>query len=120
MATSLVVTVIGEDKPGLVEALSSTVTAHDGSWLESRMSHMAGKFAGIVRVEVPEAAVDRLLAAFADLQSEGLRVVAEPGAADPTPAGRLQQVSRLHKAAHLRHGARHLPDARIPAKMVRH
>jgi glycine cleavage system regulatory protein len=87
MATSLVVTVIGEDKPGLVEALSSTVTAHDGNWLESRMSHMAGKFAGIVRVEVPEAAVDRLLAAFADLQSEGLRVAAEPGAAAPVPAG---------------------------------
>jgi glycine cleavage system regulatory protein len=86
MPTSLVVTVIGEDKPGLVEALSSTVAAHDGNWLESRMSHMAGKFAGIVRVEVPEASLDALVEALGGLDSAGLRVIAEPSPGGTAPA----------------------------------
>ena len=55
MGTFLVLTVIGEDRPGLVEALSETVAVHGGNWLESRMAHLAGRFAGLARVEVPPA-----------------------------------------------------------------
>ncbi|MGB4246421.1 MAG: ACT domain-containing protein, partial [Pseudohongiellaceae bacterium] len=49
MATYLVLTIIGDDKPGLVELLSETIARHSGNWLESNMSHLAGKFAGILR-----------------------------------------------------------------------
>lgn len=87
MAISLVLTVIGEDKPGLVEALSRTVTANGANWLESRMSHMAGKFAGIVRVSVPEENADALGRALAGLEGEGLKVVAEPGVAEDPGRG---------------------------------
>ena len=52
METYLVLTVIGDDRPGLVEALAETIAAHEGNWLESRMSHLAGKFAGLLRVSV--------------------------------------------------------------------
>ena len=52
MNTSLVMTVIGSDRPGLVESISEVVGRHGGNWLESRMSHMAGHFAGILRVEI--------------------------------------------------------------------
>jgi len=77
MTTFLVLTVIGEDKPGLVETLSRTVTERGGNWLECRMSRMAGKFAGIVRVSAPEAAVDGLIAALDELEVQGLRVGCE-------------------------------------------
>ncbi len=100
MATSLVLTVIGEDKPGLVELLSSTVTTHDGNWLESRMSHMAGKFAGIVRVEIPESSVAAFTAALASLAARGLKVTAEPTAtataAVSHPALRLEVIGTDH------------------------
>ena len=52
MPKPLVFTFVGADKPGLVEKLSQTVAAHGGNWLESRMSELAGQFAGIVKVEV--------------------------------------------------------------------
>ncbi|NIM63004.1 MAG: glycine cleavage system protein R, partial [Acidobacteria bacterium] len=52
MSISLVLTVNGPDRPGLVEALSQTVAKHQGSWLESRMARLAGHFAGILRVSV--------------------------------------------------------------------
>ena len=52
MKASIVLTVIGPDRPGLVEALSETVAKHGGNWEEGRMSHLDGHFAGLLRVVV--------------------------------------------------------------------
>ncbi|HJX64868.1 MAG TPA: ACT domain-containing protein [Polyangia bacterium] len=84
--TDLVLTLIGPDRPGLVEAVAEVIAGHGGNWLESRMAHLAGKFAGILRVEVPAAQVLPLSAALAALQERGLRVVAEPSAGSEQPA----------------------------------
>jgi glycine cleavage system regulatory protein len=80
--TSLVLTVLGEDRPGLVESLSQAVAAHEGNWLESRMARLDGKFAGILRANVPEANADALTNALRGLESQGLRVVIERSTAD--------------------------------------
>jgi glycine cleavage system regulatory protein len=77
MTVSLILTVIGEDKPGLVELLSQTVAEHDGNWLESRMSRMAGRFAGILRASVPRARAEELMRSLEDLEAKGLRVLVE-------------------------------------------
>jgi glycine cleavage system regulatory protein len=71
MSTYLVLTVIGNDRPGLVEELSTAISAHQGNWLEASMSRLAGQFAGIVRVALPATQVALLqgtLRAFADLK----------------------------------------------------
>jgi glycine cleavage system regulatory protein len=62
MKCYLIMTVLGADRPGLVSSLAETVAKHGGNWLESRMARLAGQFAGIVRIECPESAVDELLA----------------------------------------------------------
>jgi glycine cleavage system regulatory protein len=67
-------TVIGPDRPGLVEALSHAIASHQGSWLESRMARLAGQFAGILRVGVPEEYVEALTQALQSLGPEGLQV----------------------------------------------
>lgn len=54
MQHSLVFTFICNDKPGIVDQLSTLVAAQGGSWQESRMAKMAGKFTGIVQVSVGE------------------------------------------------------------------
>ncbi len=69
-------TVLGPDRPGLVRALSDTVASHGGNWLESRMSRLAGQFAGIVRVECHAANAERLVTALEALGAEGLTVQA--------------------------------------------
>jgi glycine cleavage system regulatory protein len=74
VSTSLVLTVIGPDRPGLVESLSQVVASHQGSWLESRMARLAGQFAGILRTSVPEEQVDALTQALQLLESAGLHV----------------------------------------------
>jgi glycine cleavage system regulatory protein len=87
--TDLVLTLIGADRPGLVEAVADVVANNGGNWLESRMAHLAGKFAGILRVEVPSEKAQAVLAALADLEARGLKVVGEAaGASDATAPGR--------------------------------
>jgi glycine cleavage system regulatory protein len=75
MSKPLVFTFVGADKPGLVEKLSQTVAAHGGNWLESRMSELAGQFAGIVKVEVNKEQVAALRAALLALSEQQLSVV---------------------------------------------
>ena len=75
MSVNLILTAIGDDRPGLVESLATAISTHEGNWLESSMSQLAGKFAGILRVSVPEAQSEALIQALKALPS--LRVTAE-------------------------------------------
>jgi glycine cleavage system regulatory protein len=76
MQTFLVLTVIGEDKPGLVESIAQVIMDNSGNWLESSMSQLAGKFAGILRVSVKNEKADNLVSALNNL-SQNLKVVIE-------------------------------------------
>ena len=76
MQTFLVLTVIGEDKPGLVESIARVIMDNSGNWLESSMSQLAGKFAGILRVSVKNEKADNLVSALSNL-SQNLKVVIE-------------------------------------------
>jgi glycine cleavage system regulatory protein len=76
MAT-FILTVVGDDRPGLVSALSTPIKAHDASWERSQMSRLAGKFAGIVVVSVADERLDALLADLGALKAEGLQVTLE-------------------------------------------
>jgi len=50
----LVITILGKDRPGLVENISSVVLKNHGNWLSSNLSHLVGHFAGIIQLEVAE------------------------------------------------------------------
>ncbi|GAA2471447.1 glycine cleavage system protein R [Terrabacter carboxydivorans] len=90
----LVLTVIGDDRAGLVSALADVVTAHDGNWEDSQLAELAGKFAGIVVVGVPAERVESLTSALRELDGL-LEVTSHPGAegvggvADDADAQRL-------------------------------
>ncbi|GAA2155689.1 glycine cleavage system protein R [Nocardioides koreensis] len=76
MAT-FILTVIGDDRPGLVSAISAPINAHGASWERSQMSRLAGKFAGIVLVTVDDDRHDALVADLTALEAEGLQVALE-------------------------------------------
>ena len=82
MTSSLVLTVIGDDRPGLVESLAVVIAENSGSWLESSMSQLAGKFAGILKVSVDDASLDQLELALGSLR--GLKLVIERVMTDET------------------------------------
>jgi len=75
----LVLTVFAPDKPGQVERIAQCIAEHGGNWLESRMAHMAGQFAGILRVSVPAENRQALVGALEDLSTHGIRVLVGEG-----------------------------------------
>src|SRR5438874_9531350 len=75
MNISLVITVIGPDRPGIVRTLADCGRAFDANWAESRMASLAGQFAGIVRWEVAAEKAESMAAALRDLEASGLRIV---------------------------------------------
>lgn len=109
MMTSIVLTVIGQDKPGLVSAISQRITAAGGNWLDSRMANLAGKFAGLLLVSVPREKTEALIASLQTLGQQGLRVVIEEGINEAASGGRML---KLELTGHDRPGiVRDISDA---------
>jgi glycine cleavage system regulatory protein len=73
----LTLTIIADDCPGIIEKVAAVVTSNGGNWLESNMSRLAGKFAGILLVDITEDKQAGLLAALETLGSQGIRVSGE-------------------------------------------
>jgi glycine cleavage system regulatory protein len=86
MKSYLVMTVLGNDRPGLVSSLADTVASHGGNWLESRMARLAGQFAGIVRIECPSETADALINELQTPGNSGLTILAvRQQAQEPLP-----------------------------------
>ncbi len=81
----LVLTVVGDDRPGLVNALAERVAAHGGNWERSELAELAGAFAGIVLVSVPDERQSELATALRSLDGM-LRVTAHGGRAESEAA----------------------------------
>lgn len=78
--TTLILTVAGDDRAGLVAALSRTIADHGGNWEHSQLAELAGTFAGVVQISVPDPRADELRSALAGL--DGMLTVAVRVGAD--------------------------------------
>jgi glycine cleavage system regulatory protein/folate-dependent phosphoribosylglycinamide formyltransferase PurN len=88
VGTSLIVTAIGSDRPGIVSLLSDRAQGFGANWAGSRMTNLAGQFAGMVHFEVPAQNAEPLMQSLRALESSGLRVVIAKVETPPAPAGR--------------------------------
>lgn len=98
MNTLLVMTVLAQDHPGLVDALASTIARHGGNWLESRMAHLGGQFAGILRVAVPQKDEPALAESLIRLKQRGITVAfhndSVPGPAQAAATATLELIGQ--------------------------
>jgi len=74
MNTDVIISFMAEDRPGLLNQLADTVKQKQGSWLESRLAHLAGKFTGIIRVSIPKEYQDDLVQALQGLSNLSIMV----------------------------------------------
>src|SRR6266851_6013313 len=88
MLLSLVMTVIGEDHPGLVKTVAGIVADQGGNWLESRMARLGGQFAGVLRVQIPAEKEAALVRSLKHLESEGLTIVVHSDRPQPEESER--------------------------------
>ncbi len=83
----LALTIITDDRTGVVDSLAATIRKNHGNWLESSMSRLAGKFAGILLVSVADDNRDALVTALLALNQSGLRINVETADAVDRPEG---------------------------------
>ena len=102
MITSLVVTVVGPDRPGIVSLLSAKAQGFGANWAGSRMASLAGQFAGMVHFEVPPEHAQALSDALMALESTDLKIHIARSDAAQAPEGR--RVVRLEVVGHDRPG----------------
>lgn len=108
MAKTLVLTFVADDRPGIVDRLSEIVSEAGGNWLESRMAHLAEKFAGIVMIEIPAGKIAGLQKTLEILENEGFHLTVEEAKAEAAQAGPLynldlvgpDQSGILHEITH--------------------
>lgn len=76
---TIVITMVGNDKPGLIDSIANIINGANGSWQASSFAHMAGHFAGFAEILISEDSEQELLAQLTehpDLKitlSEGLQ-----------------------------------------------
>lgn len=80
----LVLTLVGDDRAGLVQKLADVIAAHSGNWERSELAELAGAFAGIVLVEVGDDHRDALVAGLQELEGL-LHITPYSGTAPATP-----------------------------------
>ena len=80
---SLILSVIGSDRPGLTEALAAAVLSASGNWLESHLSRLGGLYVGSVLVEIEADKADALRAAARAVDAQGLEVRIAPAGEGP-------------------------------------
>jgi glycine cleavage system regulatory protein len=74
----MILSAIGNDRPGLTQALAEAVLGAGGNWLESHLSHLGGQYVGAVLVEIAPDRVGALEAAARAVDAEGLHVKVIP------------------------------------------
>ena len=77
MAKHWILTVLSEDKPGVVNQLAAIISKNGGNWLESQLSQLAGKFAGVVHFTTSCADIAMLKSEFSALRTRGIDVQIE-------------------------------------------
>ena len=90
----LVLTVVGDDRAGLVNALAQKVSEAGANWEQSELAELAGAFAGIVLVRVDDARVDEFVASLQPLEGM-LKVAVHAGTKAATPAPRTLHITVL-------------------------
>ncbi|OKL44292.1 glycine cleavage system protein R [Pseudovibrio exalbescens] len=74
MNKELILTVLADDRPGLVGLLSAKIADHGASWIDSSLSRLGGHFAGILRVSVAPDKERDLIEDIASLTDQGLTI----------------------------------------------
>ncbi|GAG97937.1 unnamed protein product [marine sediment metagenome] len=77
MNTTIVLSILSDDHPGIVKSLSRLLSSHGGNWTESSMLSLAGKFAGVLLASLPGEEADAFIEGLGALEKEGMQIIAQ-------------------------------------------
>lgn len=70
----VVITLLSEDKPGIVKQVADIISQAGGNWLDSRMAKLAGQFAGILKVSIAQEKLQSLRDGLLHLEQHGINL----------------------------------------------
>ena len=85
----IVLTLLSDDKPGVVQTVADTIATAGGNWSESRMSQLAGKFAGILKVSIDDGKIDALSQSLEALSTSGIQVLIDRSQINTSTSGKM-------------------------------
>ncbi len=85
----IIVMAVGEDRPGLTQALADAIVAAEGNWLESHFARLGGQYVGSVLVELPAHALPALEQAASGMSESGFHITIEPANESAADQGQL-------------------------------
>ncbi len=91
----IVVTLLGSDRPGLVESIATHVRNLGGNWTDSRLCRLGGQFAGILRISLPADRLTEWDTAVASLRERGMEINQTRNDSTPTTPGRTARFELL-------------------------
>ena len=103
MRAYLVVSAIGQDRPGIVDEVSAFVFAHQCNVEDSRMAVLGGDFALIMLVSGPDSDVDKLKAHLPELEEKSSLTVVSRSAKSPLAPRAVSAVPYALKAVGMDH-----------------
>lgn len=74
MQNKFLLTVVGEDRPGIVARLTEVLVKHEANLEESRMAILGDEFAAIVLISVSDNKLDNLKKELSSLEKEGIQI----------------------------------------------
>lgn len=90
MQSHLLLSISSEDKPGVIEAISTQVEQCGGNWLESRLAHLSGRFVGVVRVAIDNSKKEELATNLLKLELDGININIDTPIESDKPKPRTQ------------------------------
>lgn len=70
----IIISFISQDRPGIVDQISSVVKLHHGNWQTSSLHHLSGLFAGIVEIAASEENYESLISALRNLPDLNIQI----------------------------------------------
>jgi len=83
MKTYMILSLVGKDRPGIVEEISTFLLAHEGNIEDSRMAAMGGRFSVMTLFSCPSGKVELIRKDMAELAKLGFEASLH-GADDPS------------------------------------
>jgi glycine cleavage system regulatory protein len=90
---AMVLTIVGDDQPGLVDAIAKCITDAQGNWLRSSFCQLSGQFAGFIEVMLPQEMHNELVASCHKLAN--LKITLVPSADLHSQADKSAQKSAI-------------------------
>ena len=103
MGTYLVISAIGQDRPGIVDEVSAFILAHQCNVEESRMAVLGGDFALIMLVSGPQNDVKKLADHLPELEDKSALTIVSRSSSSPSATRALPSVPYNLKAVGMDH-----------------